>query len=131
MHYFIYILNVVYFLREGSKAKTYFKRMHCDHFLPNTITSICIFKACSSTGALHRGKTQKVLKGLLVRVVASKNALISRYYQYRFGHTTLNLFEQMQNDGLSLDIITFVSLPKACDSVGVVDRNRKSQCNHE
>ena len=101
--------------------------MQCDHFLPNTITSICILKACSSTGALHRGKTQKVLKGLLVRVVASKNALISGYYQHRFGQTALNLFEKMQNHGLSLDVITFVSLLKVGGSVGVVDKHRKSQ----
>ena len=79
MHYFIDILNVVYLREEGSKARTY------DHFLPYTITSICILKACSSTGTLHRGKTQKVLKGLPVRVVASKNALSSGYYQHRIG----------------------------------------------
>ena len=83
--------------------------------MPNTITSICISKASSSIGALHRGeqihseivserligkvqkldtalvdmyvkcgevgKVQKVLKGLSVQVVASWNALISRYSQ--------------------------------------------------
>ena len=59
--------------------------------------------------------------------VASKNALISGYYQYGFGHATLNLVEQMQNDGFSLDVIIFVSLLKASGSVGVVDKHRKSQ----
>ena len=44
-----------------------------------------------------------MLKGLPVRVVASKNALISGYYQHRVGQATLDLIEQMQNDGLSLD----------------------------
>ena len=68
-----------------------------------------------------------VLKGFPVRVVASKNALISGYYQYRFGQAAPSLFEQMQNDGLSLDAITSVSLLKTCGSVGVVDRHRKSQ----
>ena len=41
----------------------------------NTITFICILKACSSTWTLYRGKIQKMLKGLPVWVVASKNAL--------------------------------------------------------
>ena len=79
----LYLWNVLiagYVQRgEGSKAKTYFKRMQCDHFVPNTVTSICIFKACSRLGALHRGRTQKVLKGLPIRIVASWNALISGY----------------------------------------------------
>ena len=47
-----------------------------------------------------------MLNELLVPFVASKNALISGYYQYRFGQVALSLFEQMQNDGLSLDAIT-------------------------
>ena len=93
MHYFIDILNVVYSRREGSKGRTY------AHFLPNTITLICILKACSSTWTLYRGKLQKALKALSVRVVASKNALSSGYYQQQ---ATLNVFEQMQN-GLSQD----------------------------
>ena len=69
MHYFIDILNVVYLRGEGSNARTY------DHFLPNTMTFICILKGFSSTGTLYRGKIQKMLKGLPVWVVASKNAL--------------------------------------------------------
>ena len=141
---------------EGSKAKTYFKRMQRNHFLPNTITSICISKASSSIGALHRGeqihseivserligkvqkldtalvdmyvkcgevgKVQKVLKGLPVRVVASWNALISGYSQHRFGQEAWNPFEQMQNDGLSPDANTLVSLLKDCGSVVVADK---------
>ena len=68
-----------------------------------------------------------MLKGLRVQGVASKNALISRYYQYGFGHATLNLVEQMQNDGFPLDVIIFESLLKVCGNEGVVDRHRKSQ----
>ena len=59
-------------------------------------------------------EAQRVLMGLPVRVVASWNALISGYPQHGFGQEAWNPFEQMQNDGLSLDANTLVSLLKDC-----------------
>ena len=80
---------------------------------------------------------------LLVRKVVSWTALISEYAEYVYveevqymmnqessklfwKYATLTLAKQMQNDGFPLDVIIFVSLLKACGSVGVVDRHRKS-----
>ena len=63
-------------------------------------------------------------QGASVRDVVSWNALISRYSQvtYICLGSIQNLFEQMQNDGLSPNAITFVSLLKACGSVGAVEK---------
>ena len=76
--------------------------------VPNTITSICILKACSRTRTLHRGKTQKVLKGLSVRVVASKHALIKENFWWA---------------GMYKDVVDYVQLCENCQmysNIGIV-----------
>ena len=40
------------------------------------------------------------------------------------GHKALNCFEQMQNEGLFPDIITFLCILKSCGSVGEIDKRK-------
>jgi pentatricopeptide repeat protein len=63
-------------------------------------------------GALR--KAQEVLDELPVRDVISWSALIAGYARQGKGHEALHNFEQMQNEGLSADPVTFTCLLKAC-----------------
>ena len=70
-------------------------------------------------------KAQEVFDEILVRNVASWNALIIGYAQHGHGHDSLRCFKQMQDEGLSPDVITFVGILKACGSLGFMERGEE------
>jgi pentatricopeptide repeat protein len=70
-------------------------------------------------------EARNVLEKLPERHVFSWSALIGGYAQQGQGHEALNCFEQMQNDGLSPDMITFICLLKACASIGAGDKGKQ------
>ncbi|KAH7426112.1 hypothetical protein KP509_11G085300 [Ceratopteris richardii] len=70
-------------------------------------------------------KAQEVFDELAVHDLVSWNALISGYSQYECGKEALRCFEQMQQEGFVPDIITYVSILKACGSLQAIHWGEK------
>ena len=64
------------------------------------------------------GKSQEIFDKLSVRDVVAWSAIITAYAQHGNGVEALKRFEQMQREGVSPNAITFVSVLKACGSIG-------------
>ena len=70
-------------------------------------------------------KAQNVLEQLPVRNVVSWSTLISGYAQAGLGHEALSCFDNMQSDGLCANVVTFISILKACGNEGNIDKGKK------
>ena len=55
------------------------------------------------------------------RDIVTWNAMISGYAQHGAGEKALRLFDEMKNDGMKPDWITFVAVLLACNHAGMVD----------
>ena len=69
-------------------------------------------------------KAKEVLIELPVRDVVTWNALIAGYAQEGQGHEALICFEWMQSEGFSSDLVTFLSVLKACGVSRDVDKGK-------
>jgi pentatricopeptide repeat protein len=63
-------------------------------------------------------KAWNVLEELTFRDVVSWSTLISSYSQHGQAHEALICFEQMQNEGISPDVVTYSCVLKACGHIG-------------
>ena len=69
-------------------------------------------------------KAREVLEQLPCRDAVSWNSLIAGYAQQRQGHEALVCFEQMQEDGLSPDEVTFLCVLSSCSHSGLLDKTQ-------
>lgn len=69
-------------------------------------------------------KAQDVFDMLPVRNVVSWTALITAYVKHGHGDKALHCFEQMQQEGLSSDSVTFTCSLKACGIIRAIDKGR-------
>lgn len=94
------------------------KGMERELQIGNTI--IDLYAKCGFPGVALR-----VLDMLPVRDVVSWNTLISGYSDLGYEKEALSFVEKMQQDGVSLDIITFVCLLKACGSLSAIIKGQE------
>ncbi|MCO5580162.1 hypothetical protein L7F22_034029 [Adiantum nelumboides] len=74
-------------------------------------------------GALPQARG--VLKKLPFRDVVSWSALIAGYAQHGQGQQALECFEQMQQEGVPPDIVTYVCILKSCALIGALDMGKQ------
>ncbi|KAI5080295.1 hypothetical protein GOP47_0005774 [Adiantum capillus-veneris] len=67
-------------------------------------------------------KAQEVFEKLPVQNVVSWNSLITGYAQQGQAEEALDCFAKMQRERLSPDVLTFISILKACGSLGASDK---------
>ena len=89
----------------------------------NVVVGSALVDMYSKCGYLRRAR--EVLDNLLVRDVISWNALISGYVKYECGKEAIACFEQMQDENISPDAVTFVCTLKACGSLGAIKEGRE------
>lgn len=65
---------------------------------------------------------QQVFEALMVRNVVSWTALMAGYVQCQEGEEALRCFERMGYEGLFPDEVAFLSLLKACGTIGAMDK---------
>ena len=70
-------------------------------------------------------KAQEVFEKLAVQDAVSWNALIAGYSQHGYCEEALNYFQQMQNEGISPNGITMISILKVYGSIGDYDKGKK------
>jgi pentatricopeptide repeat protein len=71
------------------------------------------------------GNALEVLDDLPIQNVITWNALIGGYVQIGRGHEALTCFQQMQHEGLSPDVVTFICVLKACGSLAAIENGRR------
>eukprot|EP00250_Pteridium_aquilinum_P016131 c22959_g2_i1 orf=717-2639(+) len=89
-----------------------------DPFVSNTLVDM--YAKCGLVGKAH-----EVFKELPVRSLVSWNVLISGYVQHVCSVEALVCFEHMQHEGHCPDRVTFLSMLKACGSMGAVDNGQE------
>ncbi|KAJ7297813.1 hypothetical protein O6H91_Y035300 [Diphasiastrum complanatum] len=67
----------------------------------------------------------KVFDRMHEREVVSWNAMISGYAQQGLGKEALDLYEQMKEEGVQPDNVTYVVLLKACASIAALEQGKK------
>ncbi|KAI5082665.1 hypothetical protein GOP47_0002408 [Adiantum capillus-veneris] len=74
-------------------------------------------------GAL--AKAQEVFDQLSTHDLVTWTALITGYCQHDYGEHAIECFGQMRREGFSPDAVTFVSVLKACGSIGVIEKGEE------
>ena len=70
-------------------------------------------------------KAQETLKELSIQNVVAWNALITGYTQQGQGREALNCFDQMQREGFSPNVVTFICILRTCGNIGAIDKGKE------
>ncbi|KAH7426925.1 hypothetical protein KP509_10G022300 [Ceratopteris richardii] len=89
----------------------------------NIMLGTAIVDMYANCGALT--KARRLFDELPSRNVVSWNSLIAKYIQHGECELALNCFEQMQGEGLHPDAVTFMSILKACGTIGDIDKGEQ------
>ena len=89
----------------------------------NIVLSSALMNMYAKCGALE--KAQQVLEGLFARDSICWNALITGYTQQGHDQEALNCFKQMENEGLSPNGVTYLSILKACGNIGAIEKGKQ------
>ncbi|KAH7423042.1 hypothetical protein KP509_12G036800 [Ceratopteris richardii] len=91
-----------------------------DHFPAIANALVYMYAKCKSLE-----KASYIFKELKVRDSVSWNSLIARDAQDVYGKDAINMFQQMQADGIPGDAVTFARVLKACASTGAVEKGEE------
>jgi pentatricopeptide repeat protein len=89
----------------------------------DVVLGTAIVDMYAKCGAL--GRAYKALEELPVRNVVSWSALIAGHAHHGHGRDALECFEQMRNEGVIPNAVTFLSVLKACGSMGAMERGEE------
>lgn len=146
------IIGAYAMLGKSQTALQLYQQMLLEGVMPDRVTLVSIFSACSSHAALVQGKqmhsctmtnamdtdlvtgnalinmyakcgslqiARKVFDRMLKRDVSSWNVMITGYAQNGLGEDALHLFWQMQQEIVSPNSVTLVSVLSACSHGGL------------
>ncbi|KAH7432577.1 hypothetical protein KP509_07G028700 [Ceratopteris richardii] len=91
--------------------------------LNNTFLGTALVDMYAKCGAFR--KAEMILEELPAKNEGSWTALISGYAEQNQAEHALHCFERMKSRGFSADEITFLSVLKACGSIGALDQGEK------
>eukprot|EP00250_Pteridium_aquilinum_P017664 c23727_g1_i1 orf=910-3204(+) len=89
-----------------------------DQFIGNALVDV--YGKCRTLS-----EAQSVFDRLAIRDVVSWSTLISAYTDCKLDEKALELSEEMQEEGLSPNAVTFVSSVKACIRIGAIDKGQE------
>ena len=87
-------------LNQGHEVFNLFERMRKDSLSPDGVTFTCLLNACSSIGALDKGKEihdEIVHRGLLERNIMLGNALVDMYAKCGSMEDSCVMFNKMSH----------------------------------
>ncbi|KAI5069866.1 hypothetical protein GOP47_0016167 [Adiantum capillus-veneris] len=121
---------LISFIKSCGKHKDLHKgsTVHADvlerGLLKNDIAlSNALLSMYTKCGALS--KAQEMFDELPARTIVSWNALITGYVRQGFGNRALACFEQMLDQGLSPNAVTYLCILKACGTIQAVDKGEE------
>ncbi|KAL3817982.1 hypothetical protein ACJIZ3_003887 [Penstemon smallii] len=100
-------------------GKQFHQLMHKSPLYSDTTVGTSFISMYSKCGVL--GDACKMFVEMSRKDVVTWNAMISGYAQYGVSDKALNLFNDMRNNGIKPDWITFVGVLSACNHAGLVD----------
>ncbi|MCO5598061.1 hypothetical protein L7F22_052151 [Adiantum nelumboides] len=120
---FVSIMHAMPSLEQG---RTVHVQILATDFRFNHVVGSSLIDMYARFGSLEGA--HRVFDGLKQRDLVTWNAMIGAYAQHGYGHLAFQLFVQMQELGLKHDNYTFVSIIKACTSIGAVDKGKQVHC---
>ncbi|KAJ7536443.1 hypothetical protein O6H91_12G069800 [Diphasiastrum complanatum] len=103
------------------------KQLHSDiikrGFEVDVIIGSTLVDMYAKCGCLEDAR--ELFNNMSQRNVVSWNVMIAGYAQNGLGKEALALYDQMQQEGVQPDIVTFVVLLKACASITALERGKK------
>eukprot|EP00250_Pteridium_aquilinum_P013889 c21637_g1_i2 orf=1129-4512(+) len=69
-------------------------------------------------------EAQELFNELPMQSISSWNVLISGYVEHGLGEKALKLLEELQQEAVAPDVITYVSSLKACGCIGAIEKGR-------
>jgi len=90
---------------------------------PDVVLENALINMFGKCGSLEDART--VFDEMHQRNVISWNAMIGSYAQHGFGKEALDLFHQMQQQGVKPDDITFISVLGACANVAALEQGKQ------
>ncbi|CAN5965097.1 unnamed protein product [Sphagnum jensenii] len=99
---------------------------------PDNFTFVQVINACAGLGALEVGRhvheqiiqSGRVFNKMPSQDVVTWTTMISGHVKCGQGQKALELFQQMQQEGVQPDSVTFVGVLNACASVVVLEDGR-------
>ncbi|KAJ7548566.1 hypothetical protein O6H91_07G017400 [Diphasiastrum complanatum] len=103
------------------------KQLHSDiikrRFQSDVIVASSLVDMYAKCGCTEDAR--ELFNNMSERDVVSWTAMIAGYAQNGLGKEALNLYEQMKQEGLQPDIVTFVLLLKACASLAALEQGKQ------
>lgn len=104
----------------GREIHSHMIRALMDRNMLVTNSLINMYMKC---GSLKAGQT--LFEEMVSRDIISWNIMITGYGMHGLGHEALKIFNQMSNEGVKPDEVTFVAALSACSHSGLVAEGRK------
>ncbi|XP_052177521.1 pentatricopeptide repeat-containing protein At2g27610 [Diospyros lotus] len=103
------------------------KQFHASSIKSRYSSALCVSSALVTMYA-KRGNIEsanQIFKRQQERDLVSWNSMISGYAQHGCGKMALKVFEEMRENNIEMDNITFVGVISACTHAGLVDEGKK------
>ncbi|KAG9455062.1 hypothetical protein H6P81_007966 [Aristolochia fimbriata] len=103
------------------------KQLHASSIKSGFDKAICVGSALVTMYA-KRGNIQsahEVFKRQMEKDLVAWNSMITGYAQHGYGKKALEIYSQMEKEGLDMDGITFIGVITACTHAGLVDEGEK------
>ncbi|XP_068658135.1 pentatricopeptide repeat-containing protein At2g27610-like [Aristolochia californica] len=103
------------------------KQLHASSIKSGFDKVICVGSAIVTMYA-KRGNIQsahEVFKRQKEKDLVAWNSMITGYAQHGYGKKALDIYNELEKEGLDMDSITFIGVITACTHVGLVDEGQK------
>ncbi|KAJ7528126.1 hypothetical protein O6H91_16G085100 [Diphasiastrum complanatum] len=107
-------------LEQGKQVHSDIKR---SGFEPDVVVGNTLLDMYAKCGCIESAR--EVFSKMSERDVVSWNSMIAGYSQNGFGKEALALYEQMKQEGLQPNNVTYVILLKACSSIGALEQGKQ------
>ncbi|CAK9225645.1 unnamed protein product [Sphagnum troendelagicum] len=124
---FISVLNACASLSALEEGKKLHDLIVKAGLQPDVSVGNALISMYSKCGSLD--EASKVFHRMAHRDVVSWNAMISGNAHHGHCHEALDLFEQMQLEGVRPDKVTFIAVLQACSHAGFIDLGRHYFCS--
>ncbi|KAJ7542125.1 hypothetical protein O6H91_10G090900 [Diphasiastrum complanatum] len=112
----------------GKEALALYEQMKQEGVQPDNVTFTCVLSACAHSRLVDEGRcifdSMRKDHGATPDVV-SWSAMIAGYAQNGLGKEALALYEQMKQEGVQPNNVTFVVLLKACASLAALEQGKQ------
>ncbi|KAL6991505.1 hypothetical protein U1Q18_009618 [Sarracenia purpurea var. burkii] len=108
---------------QTDKALEYMEKMQCQGFEPDEVTCINMLAACIKSRHIETGR--QIFDRMVCPSLSSWNAILSGYSQNENHEEAINLFRQMQFQGVQPDRTTLAIILSSCAGIGLLESGKQ------